>query len=184
MPVVMAGVLACGCGPDVPADGDPGRTRVDERLAEIQRLNLVANDPEEDRATRARAIFTLFGKYLQPGQGPEDIRTVLLRTDWLRTANVIERSLRTGHDLFLNHDDPRFRLYLFPDFPDKKGWSDWCISLSISGVGWDVADCRAFLQGRAEKGKNPKLEEYLMMSIPDNRSEHYTQLGKEVKKLQ
>jgi hypothetical protein len=182
MPVVMAGVLACGCGPDVPADGDPGRTKVDERLAEIQRLNQVANDPKEDRATRARAIFTLFGKYLQPGQGPEDIRTVLLRTDWLRTGDLQARRQRTGApDDFLNQDDPRFGLYLFPD---NKGWSDWYIQLSVSGVGWDVADCRAFLQGQAEKGKTPKLEEYELVSDPDNRVEHYTQQGKEVKKLQ
>ena len=129
----------------------------------IPALNETSNSRSNTQEDRARAIFTLFGRYLQPGGTASDFHRVFTDVNWLQNSRILRIGAYTG---WIPVDDPLspinsvFCLYLFPDGPDKRA-SQWHIFFRLTGEE-GKNDVLKFLQGVESVGSPVKMPEFAL----------------------
>jgi hypothetical protein len=124
-------------------------------------LNEAANNRSGTEEDRARAIFTLFGRYLLPGCSSSEFHRVFTDVGWLQDARLYPIGAYTG---WIPIDEPLedtvFRVYLFPAGPDKRA-SQWHIYFRLTGR-QQKEDALSFLQGTAPPKSAMKMAEYAL----------------------
>jgi hypothetical protein len=129
---------------------------------DVAALNLQANNPANDRAERARAIFTLFAWHIPPNASAGRVHEVLTDTTWLRKTRLYEINLLSGWvPIEVNVKDTMFCLHLFPADAAKES-SPWVIYFRLTGK-LQQEDALEFLRGETVAG-NPKLAEFALCS--------------------
>jgi TPR repeat protein len=127
-------------------------------------LNAIANNQAADQATRAMAVFTLFGRKIQPGASAVEVHRAMKGVQWLGDSE-----LRAVHGIggwapleVGVFEDTMFSLSLF-QLDKAKHWSPWNIYFRLTGGGNRTGrDARSFFEGDSNLGGSPKLAEYAL----------------------
>ena len=142
-------------------------------------LTSLANDPSNSQEVRARAVFTLFGRHIQPGSSASEVHDVLTDTAWLKENNLKGVRILGGWvPVEFTAEDTIFSIALFPA-DSAGGWSPWVIYLRLSGHIQDE-EALKFLRGAPGIGRIKLLEFALCFPSPPNqtgRIEMYTPKG-------
>jgi hypothetical protein len=142
----------------------------------VQQLRRMADDASAEKGKRAKAIMTLFALHLRPPTSAKEICSAIGPGEWLASSqleNEGEKILMGRPTIICDPSvDSLFRLALFPD---HRGWSDWRISLRLSGPNRDEKEVLSFLHGDEELVGSPLLMEFVLC-FPGGR-EHFTTRG-------
>ena len=193
-------VVLAGCARDQVSNlSRSGRTILPGGQS-VASLNLLANNTASNRADRARAIFTLFARHIQPGCTAVEVRKALTDINWLGEAGI-GGVWAVGGWIPVEMNDA-FALSLFVD---ANGWSEWVIymrlscttgrkedevvaflrqhampedelALSIASQRLSTQEALAFLKGGSSLAERPRLQEFALC-FP-NLSEHHGRKGR------
>jgi hypothetical protein len=127
----------------------------------IPTLNETANRTSNTQEDRARAIFTLFGRYLQPGCSSSEFHRVLTDGGWLQDSRLYQIGAYSG---WIPIDDPFedsvFYVYPFPAGGDKRA-SQWHIYFRLTGR-QQKEDASSFLRGTASAESATRMAEFAL----------------------
>jgi hypothetical protein len=143
--------------------------------APLKQLRHLADDPSVPPEKRAKAIFTMFARFLRPPQTAASLHRILGKAKWLKKATVYR--VWTIRALVPIEMTLESTVFMILPFPKPKAASDWVLYMRLSGGEERSAkEARAFLQGcKRLKGK-PRLDEFAL-SFPDGRVERFTLKG-------
>jgi len=165
--IVLVGVvipLVCGgCARDREGWKDQSLLRSIEFPEDtIPALNQAANEPTNSQEDRARAIFTLFGRYVQPGCSPAEFHRIVSDVRWLDGSELYRVGAYAGWMPLggLLHGTV-FELYPFKVGTDKRG-SYWHIYFRLSGDNLQQEDAVSFLRGTLASDNTVKMEEFAL----------------------
>jgi hypothetical protein len=103
-----------------------------ERQEAVRQTNELASDPSQDRRSRALSIYYLFRIHIRPGFKSADCRRIMGQAKWLDEVNI--QPVRAMGS-YLPVDRPAgCSAFSMAVFPDRKGWSDWFIYFTLSGL--------------------------------------------------
>jgi hypothetical protein len=89
-----------------------------------------ANDSTRDRSMRCRAVFQLFASFVKPGFTSQQMRSAIPDNKWLSECSVSPCGAAGGGSLPI-YNPIGYTPFLLRPFPDKTGWSDWCICFNL-----------------------------------------------------
>jgi hypothetical protein len=128
----------------------------------VAALNETANDQSASQEDRARAIFTLFGRYVRPGCSAADLHRVATNVGWLQGSKLCRVGYYTG---WIPVDDPFqdtvFCLYLFSAPADKRA-QYWHIYFRLAGENLQDEDALTFLKGSGGAGSTRRMPEFAL----------------------
>jgi hypothetical protein len=128
----------------------------------IPALNQAANESANSQEDRARAIFTLFGRYVQPGCSSAEFHRIAADVRWLDGTGFYRVGAYAGWMPLggLLHGSV-FELYPFKVGTDKRG-SCWHIYFRLSGDNLQQEDALSFLRGTLTSDSTVKMEEFAL----------------------
>lgn len=124
-------------------------------------LNETANDQTEGQEDRARAIFTLFGRYVRPGCSSPEFHQVAPDVGWLARAKLSKITMLGGWiPIDMTFEDSDFCLQLFASPTDERA-SQWHIYFRLTGQ-LQPSDALAFLRGAMASGSSTRMQEFAL----------------------
>lgn len=161
LPIALA-FISAGCANDHMEWHDTSLLRSNEFSEDtIPALNETANSTSNTQEDRGRAIFTLFGRYLQPGCSSSELRQVLTDVGWLKDSELQRLGTWSGWiPISYPFEDTEFCLCLFPTGPDKRA-NEWHVYFRLTGQ-QEKADALRFLRGSASAGSGTKMAEFAL----------------------
>jgi hypothetical protein len=147
---------------DVPLGGD-----------NVESLNKKANDTAEYEEERARAIFTLFARYITLPCSAAEFRRVMTNTDWLTNSELYKVGAYFGwYPIDPKPGETLFVLYPFPQGANhsNKRPSLWgiCFTLTDSpsrdplAQSMEKKDAIAFFSGNKSRGRELTMREFAL----------------------
>ncbi|HEY6969982.1 MAG TPA: hypothetical protein VJA94_12300 [Candidatus Angelobacter sp.] len=142
------------------ADAQMASSAVDDSA--LVKLNATLQAPDADGAAKCQAIFTLFAKYVKVPSTAADLAPIFAEPSWIDQANIqlppgisgrIPIDWASGGTLFV--------VYLFPD---KTGWSDCVIYLTLTWPSLKESDLVALIKGQPTKIDNAGSWRYIGIS--------------------
>jgi len=135
----------------------------------VASLTSRANDSSNSQEIRARAVFTLFARHIQPGSSVSEVHRVLTDTAWLKESDLQGLRILAGWvPVEFTTEDTIFGIALFP-MSSASGWSPWVIYLRLSGHIQDE-EALKFLRGAPGMEKTKLLEFALCFPSPPNQT--------------
>ena len=128
----------------------------------VEVLNARANNPTNNQAERARAVFTLLARHMRPGSAAHEVGRVFIDPGWL-TETKLDYVWEINGWIPVEFEDSVFRLSLFPA-DSAVGWSPWTIYFRV-WPGVLEEDVLEFLKGRDVAG-SAQLKEFALCFPP------------------
>lgn len=156
-------LLSGGCAHDREGWNDHSLFRAIEFPDDtIPALNQAANGPGTSQEDRARAIFTLFGRYVQPGCSSAQFHQVATEVHWLDDSVVHRVGGYAGWmPLGGSLHGTVFDLYPFKAPTDKRARC-WEIYFRLSGDNLQEEDALRFLRGAMGLDSTVRMEEFAL----------------------